>query len=268
MPRDSTPTPAELWQRYHATGPGDVSEEELVKRFLPLVKTVVGRLAMSLPSYVDTDDISSAGLLGLLNAVRNYKSDCGAPFEAYARIRIRGAILDEMRRMDWVPRTVHVKARKVQLVLAELEQRKGRLPDDSEMALALKLSARDYEELLEEIRPATFICLDTVGSGSGDALSINGEAIVDESQPDPTEMTSQNDLARLIAERMEALPDLHRRVIALYYFEDLRVREIAEACGLSASRVSQLHTQAILAIRAHVEQFEQAATSRNRGVAA
>jgi RNA polymerase sigma factor for flagellar operon FliA len=268
MPRDGTPSPAELWQRYHAAGPGDASEEELLKRFLPLVKTVVGRVAMTLPPHVDMDDISSAGVLGLLNALRLYEPRCNVPFEAYARIRIRGAVLDELRRMDWVPRAVHAKARNVQAAQDELEQRFGRLPEDHEMAAALKLSAAEYEQLLEEIRPATFICLDAVCIGGKDDRLEDNETFADETQPDPKDEVSRHELTELIAERLQTLPQIHQRIIALYYFEDLRVREIAEACGLSPSRVSQLHTQAILAIRAHVEHSELAAAKRQPGVAA
>src|SRR3954465_5048809 len=111
----------EVWRQYHLAGRGKTAEEDIVKQYHHLVKTVVGKLAMNLPSHVDLDDLQSAGMLGLLNAVRNYKPGIVCPFQAYARLGIRGQVLDELSRMDWVPRSVHVKARKVQAVMAQLE---------------------------------------------------------------------------------------------------------------------------------------------------
>jgi len=262
------PSPGDLWQRYHSSGPGDASEEELVKKYLPLVKTVVGRLAMSLPPHVDPEDLHSAGLMGLLNALRQYKPQTGVPFESYARVRIRGAVLDELRRMDWVPRLVHEKARRVQAVMASLEQRQGRLPEDEEMAEALELPLEDYHKLMEEIRPVTFICLEAVESPNYDAPFTEKVVLPDANAPDPLETASRQELARLIAERIETLPAMHQKVIALYYFEDFRVREIAEACGVSSPRICHIHTQAILAIRAYVEKYEGASASMTRRAAA
>lgn len=255
-PVEIKPNPSELWQRYHAAGPGDVSEEELVKKYLPLVRTVVGRLAMSLPPHVDSEDLYSAGLVGLLNAVRHYNPKMGTHFEPYARLRIRGSILDELRRMDWVPRAVHAKARKVQRAMDELEQSKGVIPSDADMAAVLKISVTEYHEWLEEIRPATFICLDAAQSGESDGETSEHDAVAAPDQEGPAEATSRRELARLIAERIQQLPDMHQKVIALYYFEDLRLREISEVIGLCESRICQIHTQAILAIKTFVERFE------------
>jgi RNA polymerase sigma factor for flagellar operon FliA len=255
-PGDAARNPTELWHRYQLRGPGDTSEEELVKRYLPLVKTVVGRLAMTLPPHVDTEDLYSAGLVGLLNAVRHFNPKLGTAFEPYARLRIRGAVLDELRRMDWVPRSVHAKARKVQAVLERLEQRLGRVPTDEEMAAGSNLSLDDYHRLLDEIRPVTFVCLDAASSAEGEEDQPDHETVSDVNQADPVDKVSQAELGRLIAERIEHLPEMQKKVLALYYFEDLRLREIAEACGLCESRICQIHTQAILAIRSYVEQCE------------
>jgi len=136
-----------------------------VEQYLPLVRSAVGRLAMTLPDHVDHDDLHSAGLVGLLQALRHYDPACNTSFEGYARVRIRGAMLDELRRMDWVPRTVHEKARKIQEVMAGLEQKLGRAASEEQMAKALKVTVGEYNELLDEIRPAAFVCLDaTCGS--------------------------------------------------------------------------------------------------------
>lgn len=247
----------DLRSRYTSITAGSAAEEDMVRKHLPLVKTVVGRLAMTLPAHVDLDDLHSAGLVGLLNAVRQYDSRNGTSFETYARLRIRGAIFDELRRLDWVPRSVHAKARKVQEVMHRLEQEKGEIPSNIEMARAMELSLGEYEQLLEEIRPACFVCLDSAQSSDSENSSSHYEAISDQSQEDPVEGTSKRELARLIAERLEQLPEMQRKVLALYYFEDLRLREIAEVFGLTESRICQIHAQAILAIKSYIKSFER-----------
>src|SRR5262249_8705356 len=148
--------------------PGSVAEADLVQKSLPLVKHVVGRLAMTLPPHVCIEDLYSSGLVGLLNAVRNFNPRCATAFETYARVRIRGAVLDELRRMDWVPRSVHSKARKVQNAMQQLEQIKSRQPSVQEMAKALNISPEEYEKWLEEIKPTTFICLDAATDPEND----------------------------------------------------------------------------------------------------
>jgi len=245
-------------QSYARAAAGSAAEEEMVREHLPLVKHVVGRLAMTLPAHVDIDDLHSAGLVGLLNAVRQYDPRNGTAFETYARTRIRGAVFDELRRLDWVPRSVHAKARRVQAAMQQLEQQTGRLPSNAEMAAALKLPLGDYEQLLEEIRPACFVCLDSAQSAESDNGSSHYDAIGDDSQRDPVENASRRELAQLIAERLEQLPEMQRKVLALYYFEDLRLREIAEVFGLTESRICQIHAQAILAIRSYLQKYEAA----------
>ena len=267
-PAEIKPNQNELWQRYHAAGPGDAVEEELVKKYLPLVRTVVGRLAMSLPPHVDGEDLYSSGLVGLLNAVRHYNPKLGTHFEPYARLRIRGAILDELRRMDWVPRAVHAKARKVQSAMDGLEQTKGIIPSDADMAATLKIPLAEYHQWLEEIRPATFICLDSAQFNDGEGESSEHDVVASSDQEGPMEAVSRRELARLIAERIQQLPDVHQKVIALYYFEELRLREISAVVGLCESRVCQIHTQAILAIKSFVEKYESAAPGLKNGVSA
>lgn len=237
--------------------PGSATEAELVEKYVPLVKNVVGRLAMTLPPHVDGEELYSAGLSGLLNAVRNYNPRAGTAFETYARLRIRGAVLDELRRMDWVPRSVHSKARKVQAVMNQLEQKKGRPATESEMATALKLSPKDYRQWLEEIRPATFVCLDAAFNNTDfDDGFTQYEGLADPRQENPVDGTFRREVSQFIAERLKALPDMQRKVLALYYFEDMRLREIAEAFGLTESRICQIHAQAILAIKSHLTKFD------------
>jgi RNA polymerase sigma factor for flagellar operon FliA len=241
----------DLWRKYVKSGHGSALENRLVEQYLPLVKTVVGRLAVTLPQHVGIDDLYSAGLVGLLNAVRRFNPKGGATFESYARVRIRGAVFDELRRLDWVPRSVHDKAKKVEQTMHELSQRHGSIPTDSEMAEALGISGAEYQDLLDVIRPATYICLDSVRThGDGENGTGSHDLVADDSQVDPGDATAKRELSRLIEERLQQLPEMQRKVLALYYFEDLRLREIAEAFGVTESRICQVHAQAILAIKA------------------
>jgi RNA polymerase sigma factor for flagellar operon FliA len=239
----------ESWPNAEDLRPGSAGEAELVERYVPLVKHVVGRLAMTLPPHVDGEDLYSAGLTGLLSAVRQYNPNAGTSFETYARLRIRGSVVDELRRMDWVPRSVHSKARKVQAVMHQIEQRKGRVATHGEMAKALKISVAEYQQWLDEIRPATFVCLDAAFSSDFDDSVSQYESLADSRQEDPLDGTFRREVSRLIMERLEQLPEMQRKVLALYYFEDMRLREIAEVFNLTESRICQIHAQAILNIK-------------------
>lgn len=255
------PTPQELWKRYHRRAEADV-ENALVEKYLPLVSAVMGRLAMTLPDHVDQDDLYSVGLMGLLQALRNYDPTCGTSFETYARVRVRGAMLDELRRMDWVPRTIHEKARKVKNMMLELEQKLGKAPTEAQMAKALGISTKEYEELLNEVRPAAFVCLDAAGTGDDSDGGALHEVIADLTDDSPVEKVSQRELKTVIFERLKELPEMQRKVLALYYIEDMHLREIAEVFGLTESRICQIHSQAILAIRAYLQRFESGLASR------
>ena len=254
--KPSTPKINSLWPARSRIRPGSATEEELVNKYLPLVKNVVGRLAMTLPPHVDGEDLYSAGLGGLLSAVRQYDPNAGTAFETYARLRIRGSVFDELRRMDWVPRSVHSKARRVQAVMNEIEQKKGRMATEDEMAAGLKISLVEYHQWMEDIRPATFVCLDAAFNNEFDDSVSHYESLADQRQEDPLDGTFRREMARVIADRLQELPEMQRKVLALYYFEDMRLREIAEAFGLTESRICQIHAQGILAIKAFLLKFD------------
>jgi RNA polymerase sigma factor for flagellar operon FliA len=194
--------------------------------------------------------------MGLLNAVRRFDSTCGASFETYARLRIRGAVFDELRRLDWVPRSVHDKAKRVEKVMQEVGQRTGRVPSGLEMARALKLSPPEYEELLEEIRPSTYLCLDTLRKGDFEQGAPAHDLVSDSSQASPEASAERREINDLIGRRMGQLPENQRKVLALYYFEDLRLREIATAFGVTESRICQIHAQAILSLKALLRRYD------------
>jgi RNA polymerase sigma factor for flagellar operon FliA len=243
----------DLWRNYRRKQTRSVSEAGLVEEYIPLVKTVVGRVQMGLPSHVDAEDLYSAGLVGLLDAIRHYNPKLGSTFETYARVRIRGAVFDELRRMDWVPRSIHTKAKRVQEAMKALEQKKRRLPTDMEVAQYLGLTLDQYEHLLEEIRPATFVCLDAAVGDEGENGPLQHEAFADARQENPLDGTARNEVADIIADRLDQLPKMQKQVLALYYFEDMRLREIAEIFGLTESRICQIHSQAILALKVQLD---------------
>jgi len=157
-----------------------------------------------------------------------------------------------LRRLDWVPRSVHDKARKVDAVMRTLEQKHGQIPTNIQMAKALNISEDDYEHLLATIKPATFVCLDSVRSAEQEGEATQHEAVADASQPDPGRTTARREMARIIVGRLKHLPEVQRKVLALYYFEDLRLREIADVFGVTESRISQIHAAAVLNIRAYL----------------
>jgi RNA polymerase sigma factor for flagellar operon FliA len=258
---ESRPTAQELWKRYHRHADTH-TENALVEQYLPLVRSAVGRLAMTLPDHVDHDDLHSAGLVGLLQALRNFDPACNTTFEGYARVRVRGAMLDELRRMDWVPRTVHEKARRIQEVMAGLEQRLGQTPSEAQMAKELKLTIAEYSQLLDQIRPAAFICLDASCCSEGSEGGNVYEVIADPAENGPVEEVSRRELKQVILNRLKQLPEIQRKVLSLYYGEDLHLREIAEVFGLTESRICQIHSQAILAIRSYLQRYEAGMAGR------
>ena len=252
----------EIWQRYHRHRNDTDTENELVQKYTPLVSAVMARLAMTLPDHVDRDDLYSTGLIGLLQALRNYNPACGTSFETYARVRVRGSMLDELRRMDWVPRTIHEKARRVKGVMAELEQKLGRAPTEAQMAKAMKITVKEYTELLDEVRPAAFVCLDAVASSEESDSGPLYEVIADNTVENPVEAVSNNELKSVVLARLKDLPEMQRKVLSLYYLEDMHLREIAEVFGLTESRICQIHSQAILGVRAFLQRFESGLTQK------
>lgn len=229
-----------LWQtfkQYH--DPGD--REQLVKQYLPLVKMIVGRLAIGLPAHVDRDDLTSAGIMGLLDAVDRFDHHRGIKFETYATARVRGSMLDFLRAQDWVPVSVRQKAKKVESVMATLEQKLQRPPSDEEIAETLQLSLPDYRELLSEVNGYALISLDEISGGTW---------VVDEdTQTSPGLCLENVEIKNLLGSAIDKLPEKERLVVALYYYEGLTLKEIGLTMELSEGRISQLHTKAILRLR-------------------
>ena len=242
-----------LWREYRRSGDKSV-RDRLILTYAPLVKYVAGRLGSGLPAHVDEGDLVSYGLLGLIGAIERFDPAREIKFETYAITRIKGAIIDELRALDWVPRSVRARARDIERAIGELESKLGRAPDDEEIAAAVGISAGELEESLSEISRSSIAALDelwTVSGETGDQVSLL-DTIEDTEGPNPQEALAQTELREALGEAIARLPEREKLVVTLYYYEELTLREIGEVLGVTESRVSQLHTKAILRLKARL----------------
>jgi RNA polymerase sigma factor for flagellar operon FliA len=242
-----------LWLEYRRTGDGGI-RDRLILTYAPLVKYVAGRLGSGLPAHVDEGDLVSYGLLGLMSAIERYEPDRDVKFETYAIARIKGAIIDELRAMDWVPRSVRSRAREIERAIAELEAKLGTAPTDEQIAAKVGITVEELEESLAEIARSSIAALDelwTVSGGDGDQIALI-DTIEDADAPDPQRSLSQTEMKEAIADAIARLPEREKLVVTLYYYEELTLREIGEVLGVTESRVSQLHTKAILRLKARL----------------
>jgi RNA polymerase sigma factor FliA len=240
----------DLWRRYKTSG-DDRARERLVVAYSPLVKYVAGRMSSGLPAHVEEADLISYGLGGLISAIERFDLTREIKFETYAITRIRGSIIDELRTLDWVPRSVRARARDIERANMKLEARLQRAPTDEEMAIELEMSTQDFHDALLQISHSTIVALDelwNVSDSGGDQVSLL-DTLPDRNTPDPQAVVDQGELRDRIADAIAALPEREKLVIALYYYENLTLREIGEVLGVTESRVSQLHTKAVLRLR-------------------
>ena len=219
----------------------------LIEKHAPLVKRIACHLINRLPACVQLEDLIQAGMIGLLEASRNYDEGQGASFETYAGIRIRGAMLDEIRKNDWAPRSVHRKARMVAQAVREIEHDKGRDARDTEIAASLEISLEEYYKILQDNSYHKILSVEELCIGEEsilDSISDNAPGILDGLQRD--------DVQRVISEAIASLPERERLVMALYYDDELNLREIGAVMGVSESRVSQIHSQAVIRLQARM----------------
>jgi len=224
-----------------------IARNDLVEKHAPLVKRIACHLINRLPASVQLEDLVQAGMIGLLEASRNYDEGQGASFETYAGIRIRGAMLDEIRKNDWAPRSVHRKARMVAEAVRNIEHAHGRDARDTEIADMLEITLEDYYKILQDNSYHKVLSVEDMGLGEEsllDNISDNAPGILDGLQKD--------DMQRIIAEAVASLPERERLVMALYYDEELNLREIGAVMGVSESRVSQIHSQAVIRLQARM----------------
>jgi RNA polymerase sigma factor for flagellar operon FliA len=244
----------DLWRRYKDEGDAS-ARERLVVAYSPMVKFVAGRLGAGLPSHVDDADLISYGLMGLIGAIERFEPERGIKFETFAMTRIRGAIIDELRSLDWVPRSVRSRAREIEAAQATLEHQLQRAPSEAELASKLGISEDELQTSLLEIANSSVYALDelwTVSDSSGDQVSLL-DTISDPRAADPQESLASSEVKDRLTEAIASLPEREQLVVALYYYENLTLREIGEVLGVTESRVSQLHTKAVMRLKSGLQ---------------
>jgi RNA polymerase sigma factor for flagellar operon FliA len=244
----------ELWRVYKGTAEPR-AREQLVLAYSPLVKYVAGRMSTGLPAHVEEADLISYGLLGLISAIERFDPEREIKFETFAITRIKGSIIDELRSLDWVPRSVRAKARQIEKANALLEHRLQRAPTDAEVAAELDMTIEEFQDALTRISNSSVVALDelwTLSDASGDQVSLL-DTIQDPDAIDPAQAMDATETKDRLADAIARLPEREKLVVALYYYENLTLREIGEVLGVTESRVSQLHTKAVLRLKSALQ---------------
>ncbi len=246
---------AQAWRLYKDFGDAK-ARDQLILAYSPLVKYVAGRMSSSLPAHIEEGDLVSYGLLGLIGALERYDPGRNIKFETFAVSRIKGSIIDELRALDWVPRSVRSWARKVESAVTELENRLIRAPTDDEVAAELGVEPEEFQNILNQISCASIVALDEFWDSTGtgrDKMNLI-DTIEDSDAPDPSRAYRVQVVKETLTAAIERLPERERIVIGLYYYEGLTLKEIGEVLGVTESRVSQLHTKAVLRLRGRIKE--------------
>ena len=247
--------------QYSGTQPGECKldpqvREDLILEHTPLIRYVAGRIAMRLPAHIQIDDLTSAGVLGLIDAVDKFDPDKKVQFKTYAEFRIRGAILDELRAMDWVPRSIRRKSTQLESVYNRLQNELGRPASDEEVAEEMGIDLEQFFKLLDEIKGVNLLSMD---DPENPLSNLDTEQLVkalgNQDREDPLALLGLNELRELVAQAIANLPEKEKLVVSLYYYDELTMREIGEVLGYTESRISQMHTKAVLRLRARLRSF-------------
>jgi len=239
----------ELWKLYKDTGDPEI-RERLVRQYAPLVKYVAGKVAVGMPHNVEFDDLVGYGVFGLFDAIEKFDPEKHVKFKTYAVTRIRGAIFDELRSIDWVPRSVRQKAREIEETVRRLESSLGRTATDEEVAGELNMSVKEYEKTMLKVSGTSILSLNDVWytGEDNDKVSI-ADSIESPQSLNPDVIVEKDEIKRVIAQSIQELPEKEKKVLVLYYYEDLTLKEIGQVLEVTESRVSQLHTKAIMRLR-------------------
>ena len=250
-------TEDELWRLYHDSKNPDI-REMLVRQYAPLVKYVAGKVAVGMPHNVEFDDLVGYGVFGLFDAIEKFDPDKHVKFKTYAVTRIRGAIFDELRSVDWVPRSVRQKTREVEEAVRRLEASLGRPATDEEIARDLGITVRDLEKLMMKISGTSILSLNDVWytGDDNDKVSI-ADSIESPHSLNPDVIVEKEEIKRGIVQSIQELPEKEKTVLVLYYYEDLTLKEIGKVLEVTESRVSQLHTKAMLRLRAKLTNIKK-----------
>ncbi len=242
----------DLWMDYKKTRNPKI-RENFIKQYAPLVRYVAGKVAMGLPQSVDYDDLVGFGVFGLIDAIDKFDPAKHVKFKTYAVTRIRGAIFDELRAIDWVPRSVRQKSREVEEAIVHLESKLGRQVSDKEIAGEMGMSEDDFNDTMLKISGTSVLSLNDVWytGDENDKVSIV-ESIESPQAMNPDNLVERDAIKKVIVEAMQELPDKEKKVLVLYYYEDLTLKEIGKVLEVTESRVSQLHTKAIARLRARL----------------
>ncbi len=239
----------ELWKIYRKTHDTSV-RDFFVKQYAPLVKYVAGKVAIGMPHKVEFDDLVGFGVFGLFDAIEKYDPAKHVKFKTYAVTRIRGSIFDELRSIDWVPRSVRQKSREVEDTIRSLESRLGRAASDEEIARAMSMDVEEFQSLILKISSTSILSLNDVWySGEDDDQISIVESIESPTSLNPDTIVEREEIKRVIVEAINELPEKEKKVLILYYYEDLTLKEIGHILGVTESRISQLHTKAIMRLR-------------------
>ena len=243
-------TEDELWLEYKKTKSPQL-RDKFIRQYMPLVKYVAGKLAVGMPGSVEFDDLVGFGQFGLLDAIEKFDPAKNVKFKTYAVTRIRGAIFDELRQLDWVPRSVRQKSREIEDTIVDLESRLGRTATDAEIAQQMGVSEAEYQQTVMKVSGTSVLSLNDVwySGNDNDHMSI-GDSIESPSSLNPDVIVEREEIRKIIVEAINELPEKEKMVIVLYYHEDLTFKEIGQVLDVSESRISQLHTKANLRLRA------------------
>ena len=243
----------ELWREYKSTG-DPALREKLILHYSPLVKYVAGRVGVGLPPNIEQADLVSYGIFGLIDAIQKFDIDRAIKFETYAISRVRGAIIDELRAIDWIPRSVRYKAREVERAYAELEAKLHRTPSEVEVATEMGIPVGDLHHIFSQVSYVNVVALDellSVGGEKGDKLTL-GDTLQDKGAEDPVLAFEGEETKFLLARAINQLPEREKIVVTLYYYEGLTLSEIGQVLGVTESRICQMHTKAVLQLRAKI----------------
>jgi RNA polymerase sigma factor FliA len=244
------------------TSAGQLDKEQLVIQYAPLVKRIAYHLMARLPASVQIEDLVQNGMIGLLDALARYEDHFGAQFETYATQRIRGAMLDGLRENDWVPRNLRRDMRRIESCIQLLEHTNGRAPSETELAEALGMSLGEYQKTLQEARGHQILYLEDFAQEEGEDFL---ERHLGDSDSDPLRLLEDSNLRQMLVKSIAALPEREKLMMALYYEQDLNLREIGAVMGVTESRVCQLHSQAVTRLRAVLLGDEGIPAARRKG---
>ncbi len=230
-------------------GTGAQERDAFVMKYAPLVKVIALRLAMRLPPHIELDDLINVGIAGLLDAIDRFDASKGVKIETFLSFRIKGEMLDELRRLDWLPRSVRQKARKLEKNFIKCEAKLGRVPGDEDLAEYLEMDLEEYYKYVHEASGLAVLNLEDMGFGREEDERNILDIIADPRSKDPMVQLQLSECKKALASAIDSLPEKEKLVLALYYYEDLNLKEIGFVIGVSESRVCQLHTQAIIKLK-------------------